>query len=90
MILAELTGGIAMRLEHLSQCRILFLEVELRAGQADFGQTGTVGTALKIAPFSSIIGWAQTMTPLLLIVALTTYRDYRTNAVKANRPLMSV
>ena len=34
-------------------------------------------TALKIAAFSSIVGWAQTMTPLLQKVKTTTnYTNY--------------
>ena len=40
MVLAELAGGIAERLQHLSDGWIFRLKSEIGAGHADFGQSG--------------------------------------------------
>ena len=40
VVLAELAGGIAERLEQLGDRRVFLLQAERRAGQADLGQAG--------------------------------------------------
>ncbi len=41
MVLAELSGGVAERLQHFGDRRIFFLKSDRGAGHADFGQAGT-------------------------------------------------
>ena len=39
MVLAELAGGVAQRLEQFGDCRVFFLQADGRARHADLGQT---------------------------------------------------
>src|SRR5271166_2473697 len=40
MVLAELAGGVAQRLEHLGDGRVFLLQADGGAGQADLGEAG--------------------------------------------------